>query len=229
MAVLISGSYPLPKYLSPTFSNNTWEQIIEACQSGRVPAAWAVSDQKEMNINGTNYLIDIIGKGHDTYSDGTGTAPLTFQLHDCYEEMYSMTAQGMTNSGSWADTTMRTVHLPAVLELMPNEVKRSIREVNKFTSSSGSNGTIRTSADKLFLLSEIEVLGHSNSSYSGEGSQYKYYADGGSTSKTKNGSATNWWSRSPLKGDAMSYRTFPYSGGSSSNATTNGLSFAFCF
>ena len=49
-----------------------------------MPDAWKVADHKPMTINGVDYQIDIIGKNHDDYSDGSGKAPLTFQLHDCY-------------------------------------------------------------------------------------------------------------------------------------------------
>ena len=68
--------------LADAFAANSWETIIAACQSGNVPDSWAVGDSKPMAINGTNYQIDIIGKNHDVYTDGSGTAPLTFQLHD---------------------------------------------------------------------------------------------------------------------------------------------------
>ena len=68
--------------LDDTFANNSWEAIIAACQSGNVPASWAVGDSNTMPINGASYQVDIIGKNHDTYT-ARGTAPLTFQLHDC--------------------------------------------------------------------------------------------------------------------------------------------------
>ena len=71
-----------PSY-DPVFANNTWEQIIAACHSGRVPSAWAVGNSKPMTIGGLDYQIDIIGKNHDDYSDGSGKAPLTCQLHGC--------------------------------------------------------------------------------------------------------------------------------------------------
>ena len=69
--------------LDPVFANNDWATIIAACQRKQVPETWAVGDQKEMTI-GQPYMIDIIGKDHDTYADGSGTAPLTLQMHDCY-------------------------------------------------------------------------------------------------------------------------------------------------
>lgn len=86
-----------PSY-DPVFANNTWEQIIEACHNNEVPDTWKVADQKPMTINGVDYQIDIIGKNHDDYSDGSGKAPLTFQLHDCYGEIKNMNSSN-TNSG----------------------------------------------------------------------------------------------------------------------------------
>ena len=85
--------------LDDIFANNSWEAIIAACQSGNVPASWAVGDSKTMTIGGTDYQIDIIGKNHDTYTAG-GTAPLTFQLHDCYGTEYNM--NGYNTSGASA-------------------------------------------------------------------------------------------------------------------------------
>ena len=73
-----------PSY-DPVFANNTWEQIIAACHNNEVPDTWKVADQKPMTIDGSDYLIDIIGKNHDDYADGSGKAPMTFQLHDCYK------------------------------------------------------------------------------------------------------------------------------------------------
>ena len=78
-------TYPLK--FSPyrsTFANNSWEMIIQACKNNEVPSAWNIGDQKTMTIGGVDYEIDIIGKNHDTYSDGSGKAPLTFQFHNLF-------------------------------------------------------------------------------------------------------------------------------------------------
>ena len=98
--VIMSGIVPLlsvPVTTKPNFADNTWAQIIDACHKNKVPATWVVGNQKTMTINGVDYLVDIIGKNHDTYSDG-GTAPLTFQLHDCYATTYQMNSTN-TNEG----------------------------------------------------------------------------------------------------------------------------------
>ena len=189
---------------SDTFSENDWETIILICQGNAVPDTWAVGDQKTMTINGKDYLIDIIGKGHDTYFDGSGTAPLTFQLHDGYGTKYNLHNTN-TNTVGWTGCDGRTTHLPAIFATMPSEVQAGIREVNKLTSAGNSSTTIKTTADKLFLLSEEEVFGSAYFAVSGEGTQYAYYAQGGSTIKKFNGTADHQWLRSPYYKNSGGY------------------------
>ena len=216
--------------VDPVFANNPWVEIIEACQSGGVPDSWAVGDQKTMTIDGVDYAIDIIDKDHDDYSDGSGKAPLTFQIHDCYRTNYTM-HHSSTNTTGWTSCAMRTTHLPSILALMPNDVQSAIREVNKLTSAGNASNTIKSTADKLFLLSEIEIIGVNGYSKSGEGTQYAYYANGGSTIKKLSNSPTYWWERSPYSGDPERYCLIDTSGKYSCTYPTvaNGVSFAFCF
>lgn len=212
------------------FADNTWEQIIAACQKKRIPSTWKVADQKAMTINGTYYLIDIIGFDHDEYTDGSGKAPITFQMHDCYGTKYAMNA-GNTTVGGWTSCAMRSTHLPAILSQMPTEVQNGIREVNKLTSAGNQSATINTTADKLFLLSEIEIFGSVSDSMSGEGTQYDYYKTGGSTVKKLNGSASDCWERSPCaRNFACFCRVISNGSAGSSNARfARGVAFGFCF
>ena len=212
------------------FADNTWEQIIAACQKKRIPSTWKVADQKAMTINGTYYLIDIIGFDHDEYTDGSGKAPITFQMHDCYGTKYAMNA-GNTTVGGWTSCAMRSTHLPTILSQMPTEVQNGIREVNKLTSAGNQSATINTTADKLFLLSEIEIFGSVSDSMSGEGTQYDYYKTGGSTVKKLNGSASDCWERSPCaRNFARFCRVISNGSAGSSNASfARGVAFGFCF
>lgn len=211
------------------FADNTWETIIAACQRGAVPETWAVGNHKTMVINGISYQIDIIGKNHDTYTAG-GTAPLTFQLHDCYGETKNMNSSN-TNSGGWASCAMRQTHLPAILALMPTEVQNGIREVNKLTSAGRQSTTINTTADKLFLLSEVEIVDSRYGSVAGEGAQYDYYKAGNSKVKKQNGSVVYWWERSPTASDSANFCGVNDRGKASlySASSANGVAFAFCF
>ena len=214
----------------PVFANNTWKQIIDACHNNAVPDTWNVADNKPMTINGVDYQIDIIGKNHDDYSDGSGKAPLTFQMHDCYADKKGMN-NSPTNSGGWTSCAMRSTHLPAILALMPTEVQNGIREVNKMTSAGSQSATINTTADKLFLLSEIEIFGSASYSKSGEGTQYDYYKAGNSKVKNYSGSANPWWERSP-NGSVSTYFCRVYSYGNANYGGANnayGVAFGFCF
>lgn len=231
--VIMSGIVPLlkaPVTYKANFADNTWAQIIDACHKNQVPDTWVVGNSKTMLINGTEYQIDIIGKGHDDYADSSGKTPLTFQLHDCYADVNRMNSSN-TNSGGWTSCAMRSTHLPAILALMPTEVQNGIREVNKLTSAGNQSSTINITADKLFLLSEIEIFGSVSYSKSGEGTQYDYYKAGNSKVKNRNGGAAYWNERSPLKDGSTQFcmasntGTADY-GGASSAA---GVAFAFCF
>ena len=219
------------KSYNPVFSENEWADIIEACHANEVPDEWVANGTcyKDMLINGTNYRIDIIGKNHDTYAAG-GTAPLTFQMHDCYGTTNQMNSSN-TNSGGWRDCQMRTQPMPALKALMPAEVQAGIRAVNKLTSVGNESSSIVTTSDELFLPSEVEVFGSTPHSFSGEGTQYEYYQAGNSKVKNLSGSAYWWWERSPLSGNRMYFCFVTGAGGDDWNYASNlsGVPFCFCF
>ena len=216
-------------FLKDNFADNDWDSIIAACHSGSVPSTWVVGNSKTMTINGESYQIDIIGKNHDTYTAG-GTAPLTFQMHDCYGETKKMNSSN-TNRGGWTSCAMRSTHLPAILALMPTEVQNGIREVNKLTSAGNKSSTINTTADKLFLLSEIEIFGSVSYSKSGEGTQYDYYKAGNSKVKNRNGSSASWWERSPRGSNFTSFCLVNNNGDAYDRDASSalGVAFGFCF
>ena len=218
-----------PVTYKANFADNTWAQIIDACHKNQVPNTWVVGSQKAMTINGTAYAIDIIGKNHDTYANG-GKAPLTFQLHDCYADEKQMNSSN-TNKGGWTNCAMRSTHLPAILALMPTDVQNGIREVNKLTSAGSQSSTINTTADKLFLLSEIEIFGSVKYSKSGEGAQYDYYKAGNSKVKNYNGSSRYWWERSPSSNLSAFFCYVDLYGNADCDNASKPLrvAFAFCF
>ena len=219
-----------PASYKANFADNDWSAIIEAVQKNKVPDTWVVGDQKAMTINGTNYAIDIIGKNHDTYTTG-GTAPLTFQIHDCYGATGATMNSAASNTTGWTSSAMRTTTLPSILAQMPSKVQTGIKEVNKKTSAGNKSATINTSADKLFLLAEIEIFGTTYNSKSGEGSQYAYYAAGNSKVKNLGSNADNWWTRSPVGGNTKGF-CYVNTSGTYSNDNANytlGVAFAFCF
>ena len=212
----------------PVFGNNSWADIIKACQEKQVPSTWNVGDSCNMIINNTTYAIDIIGKNHDDYADGSGKAPLTFQLHDCYAAKNMNSSD--TNSGGWTSCAMRSSTMATLLTKLPSALQNVIKAVNKLTSAGNRSATINTTSDKLFLLSEVEIFGSTTHSKSGEGSQYAYYKAGNSKIKKVDGSASAWWERSPHRSDNTIFCNVSSQGNTNGSSATyrNGVSFAFC-
>ena len=212
------------------FSDNEWSDIIAACQSRIVPESWVVGNSKTMTINGVDYQIDIIGKNHDDYSDGSGKAPLTFQMHDCLTTNYSMNSSN-TNSGGWGSCALRTTLQSTIKGQLPSAVQSAIKSVIKKASEGSNSSTINSYNDTLFLLSEAEVFGSTTTSVSGEGTQYAYYKAGNSKVKKANGSVAQWWERSP-RTNSMTGFCFVNSLGYASSANASnlrGVAFGFCF
>lgn len=218
------------KSYNPVFSENEWADIIEACHANEVPDEWVADGTcyKDMLINGANYRIDIIGKNHDDLADGTGKAPLTFQMHDCYTTAYPMNDTN-TNVGGWRDCQMRTQTMPALKALLPAEVQAGIRPVNKLTSAGNQSSSIVTTSDELFLPSEVEVFGSIKYSAAGEGTQYEYYQAGNSKVKNRSGNAYRWWERSPRSSNSTSFCRVNISGDANAFAAIDSIGVPFCF
>lgn len=192
--------------INPDFASNTWEQIIAACQSGSVPDTWVAGDNKTMTLDGADYLVDIIGKGHDTYAAG-GTAPLTFQLHDCLNTKHAWQA-------TWDD----------LITKLPESIQNAVKPVSKTINN-------ESVSPKLFSLTENEVFGTNEKATYVEGTQYTYYAAGNSKKKKINGEVSAWWlgSKSDLPTNG---RCCVNQYGNISTATYSislGIAFAFCF
>ena len=221
------------KYRS-IFAQNSWEAIIQACRNNEVPDTWKIGDQKTMTIGGLDYTIDIIGKNHDNYYDGSGKAPLTFQLHNLFKDSCRMNIS-LTNVGGWENSEMRRTYLPSILQQMPTDVKNAIKLVNKQSSAGNSSSNIVTTSDSLFLPSEVEVFAKNDYSYSGEGSQYAYYSEGNSPKKVYYNSGTSekrhWWTRSAKKSSPSAFVMVAMAGivSISSANKSHGVAPCFCF
>ncbi len=212
--------------IDPVFGNNSWAAIIKACQEKQVPATWNVGDSCNMTIGNKTYAIDIIGKNHDDYADGSGKAPLTFQMHTCYATEYKMNNSG-SNTGGWADCLLRTTGgFKIIKSKMPAEVVAALKAVTKKTTAGGASSAIDTTEDTLFLLSEIEVQGTRTFSYAGEGTQYEYYKTASNRKKNR-----AWYLRSPRLNENSCFCRTGWSGEADWSVASNadGIAAAWCF
>lgn len=214
------GSLKASSY-ADIFANNSWDDIITACQNGSIPSAWMAGDSKEMIIDGAAYQVDIIGKDYDTYTAG-GTAPLTFQLHDCLSDKLQI-----SNSPDWRYSygARHIIDKDTYRNLLPSNVKAAIKTVTKIEQDTPYNAN-------LFLPSLREVDGFYTVS---QGTQYAYYAAGNSkVKKIRDGLETDWW-LSDMDYINQTYVNYYITSdgivtsGSTTASASKGVAFAFCF
>lgn len=217
----------------------SWAEISEISKAGVAADHFAVGDEKDITLTtGETITFQIIGFNHDVLSDGSGYAGITFQMKNLLATTYNMNSS-KTNVGGWTSCAMRTRLQPggAIYDTLPDDVKAVIRPVEKRTSVGNTSTSRKTTNDYAFLLSEVEIIGTTYSSVTGEGTQYDYYNSYANTADLKvkklsngSGSANSWWGRSPCKSDTstfcgvMSYGSL----GRFDSTGSLGVSFAFC-
>ena len=212
--------------IDPVFRNNSWAAIIKACQEKQVPDTWNVGDSCNMTIDNKTYAIDIIGKNHDDYADGSGKAPLTFQMHTTYATQYKMNGAEYNNCG-WKNCLVRISNaFPKLKQVMPAEVVAALKAVTKKTTAGDASSAIDTTSDTLFLLSEIEVQGTRTHSYAGEGTQYAYYQTAANRKKNR-----AWYLRSPRINSTSCFCRTGWDGEAdwSVASEVDGIAAAWCF
>ena len=175
----------------------------------------------EVEYEGEVKRVRVLGFKHDdlvntgVYGGSYSKASFSFEFYDCLgtHNMNGTGSVDSTNSNGWAATEMRVF-----LEGSSGRGKLSnnsyIKQVKKkYIKTYNDASSVTTSNDYLWLLSASEVF---KSGYNGgetrgyaitkEGEQYLYYKNNAtewynssSTNRVKynNGSADNWWLRSP--------------------------------
>ena len=178
-----------------------------------------------------------MGFNHDTLTTSTaygsatvtGKAGMTLQMADCLAGKAQMNSSN-TNSGGWENCAMRKSNMATYLSQLTSAWQNAIKQVNKLSSAGSQSTTIKTTADKLFLLSEVEIFGSTSYSVSGEGTQYAYYKAGNSKVKNVSGSAYGWWERSPYASNTTYFCYVDSVGDANSSyaSSSYGVAFGFC-
>ena len=230
----------LPTLLSTDFSfeKASWSDIAALSESGSADKYFSVGDEKTISLTtGEQVTLVILGFDHDDLMGG-GKAGMTIGMKNLLATTYRMNATA-TNEGGWDESEMRTSTMATLLSQLPSDLQGVIKQVNKKATAGGASTSITTSADKLWLLAEVEVDGTTLAGYADEGEQYEYWktvkdgtvdADRIKYLSNGSGSANAWWLRSPSVSSSTNFRYF-YSTGNVSNdyaRYTRGVSFGFC-
>ena len=222
-----------------SFATDTWEEIQQACLDGTYKTVYHVGDTKDITLT-TNEVITvaILGFDHDDLATGTGKAAMTIGMVNLLSATYRMNATP-TNEGGWDESEMRTSTMATLLSQLPSDLQGVIKQVNKKATAGGASTSITTSADKLWLLAEVEVDGTTSAGYADEGEQYEYWktvkdgtvaADRIKYLSNGSGSANYWWLRTPNVSNSYNFRSISSNGNvyGSNASSTYGVSFGFC-
>ncbi|MCI1665317.1 MAG: DUF6273 domain-containing protein [Atopobiaceae bacterium] len=173
--------------------------------------------------DGTTVTFHVAGVMHDTKSDGSGLAGLTF-VSDQAIASRCMNDSG-TMDGGWESSDMRSWLASDGMALLPSDLTSRIVAVDKLTNNTGAaydSSCVTTTSDSLWLLSAREVVGdinwfaheygdassHNDVTLNAEGDQYQLFSERGCSSysdpqgalaRTYHGTACEWSYRTPYQ------------------------------
>lgn len=222
----------------PTFADSDWATIAELSENGQAQSVFYVGDEKTIELTtGEEITLVILGFNHDDLTSG-GKAGITIGMKNLLATHYMMNSS-YTNVGGWDESKMRTETMQTLLAQLPSDLQAVIKSVNKKATAGNKSTTIKTSSDKLWLFSEVEIDGTTESGYASEGKQYEYWktvkdgtvaADRRKRLSNGGGRAWGWWLRSPYLMLNNGFWSIGEGGSVTSSAAINseGVSFCFC-
>lgn len=170
----------------------------------------AVGSSVYCNVNGvkTEFIVVHQGKPSSLYDDSCNGTWLL--MKDCYENRQWHNGSSNKYEGSDIHTYLNSTFL----NLFSSNIKDVIKQVKIPYRKNGGYGTNQSSANglscKIFLLSGYEVgwTSSDHQYFPQDGAKLSYFESGTGTSANnkriayRNGSATNWWLRSPDTDDS---------------------------
>lgn len=197
-----------------SLENMSWADISQVCRAGKAGEYWQLGDVKHLTAV---HAVQVIGFNHDWAADADAYGRERTGLSLLWVNGYAaaaMNGTGNYTATSWYNketsyhSTIRASALPSLLgSAALAEARPYIAAVTKeyFTVNDGQRNTI---TDTLWLPSYRELFGGAANGFGSEGTQYAFYAAGNSKiKKDANGTACNWWTRSPTGSNAKFFAT----------------------
>lgn len=226
-----SINYKITNDLPPTIANLpigqplanwSWSQIAQVSAAGTASTYFQIGNTKDITLSTNEVLtMQIYDFNHDDKSDGTGKAGITFGTRDL------MTISSLGSTYALGQTRID------LFNNLPNDLRTAIKDVKKYTANSFFDPNIRTTIDKVFFLSQVELTGAFIYSYTGEGVQYPIFnSDASRIKRLSNGSgvANRYWGRSPSRDSSNLYISINNQGvslGLANDDVNIGMMFAF--
>jgi len=210
----------------------SWDKIDDVGRSGKARETFALGAQKKDYMkNGFVAVWQIIGFDHDDLADGSGKAPISWDMVNIYKEDMRMN-QDCTNRGGWDACDMNRRLNDEIINLCSDDIQAIIKPVIKLTSAGNCSKEIVKSVCKLWLKSEKELYGRCFYSVPGEGKWYEFYKQEDVPYYKEDDFGDRRWNflRSPLSSISASFCSVSSGGDANLNGagTSCGVSFGFC-
>jgi len=163
---------------APTsFAVDSWQTIANVSSCGLAQNFYNVGDEKQIMLqDGEIITVVILGFNHDDLSSGLGKAGISIGMKALLTDGTVANVTN-TNIGGWADSYMRNTTMTEIFDRLPVTLQNLVKTVNKTSTIGGSNTNTVVTADKIWLLSRVELDGTDELGYADEGTQYEYWAD----------------------------------------------------
>ena len=201
-----------PKIVS--WADGTDEQIaamVAAADAGQIDLTdyWHEGDTRTVHLSampatgvGESHAAQSVqfvlsDPGHYTLANGKKCTFVVLQK-DCLKE-YGVMNQRNTNSGGWNSCPRRTWCNSVYRNAIPSTLRGIFKQFTTYAAI-GTGSSSVASRDYFALFSEKEVFGsttYANSSAERNNSQLTWFKTPSNRIKRVNGSARNWWERSP--------------------------------
>ena len=164
----------------------------------------AIGSTIKLKVNGSakDFIVVHQGKPSSVYDDSCNGTWLLMK------DIYESRQWHSSNTNDYANSTIHSYLNSTFLAMFDSNIQKAIKQVKlPYRKGSGTSTTVTSGSNglsaKIFLLSATETSFDFSYMPSGEGAELAYFkdcADNSSDSKRVaylNGSATNWWLRSP--------------------------------
>ena len=151
-----------PLIIAPIFSDNTWEQIAAASESGNIPDTWNIRDEISISLSGAytrdSLTLQIYDFNHYNKSDGSGKAGILIGSKGIpYKVKFAEDDEWHINYGD-PECIITSSYFPNILSSMPQELQNVIKTVTIYSRKYRDQGSKIFSLDtKLILPSLTEV------------------------------------------------------------------------
>lgn len=223
----------------PVLSNNSWEIISEAAESGAAAEIWNIGDEVEIYINTWNetHIMQIWDFNRYDKVDGSGKAGIVFGSKYLTNRTTSMSVDRYGPYG-WEYSEGRR-DLASMYSLLPQDIQSVVKEVKTYSNYNTGIGYTysKESHDKIFIPNSAEV-GTNTNIYSNAGetppimSKFPIFTDNSSRMKriyNEFGEYESWWVRDLEDDSASTYNIVSEYGNDSATADYQDKHFSFCF